>query len=85
MSFINDTPHPNSYLYHGSTILDKAIKAAKRRRGPHMGSSYWYLLHVTECPVCGARDTWRERVVGDKPKDPAKRIEFKLSYDNCDR
>lgn len=35
----------------------------KRKLPPH-----WYRITVVECPVCGASETYRERVYGPKPK-----------------
>lgn len=41
---------------------------------------YWYKLYIGECPVCGRDQSYRERVYGRKPKDPAKRYEQLPQY-----
>lgn len=45
---------------------------------------YWYLITITECPVCGRGDTYRERQYTKKPKDDSKRYVFEQIYDWCD-
>jgi hypothetical protein len=37
---------------------------------------HWYRIHVTECVICSAGDTIRERVYGKKPKDARKRYTY---------
>ena len=51
----------------------------KRKR-----KGYW-ILSITEfCPVCGAENSWKERIFNrSKPKDPAKRYESRQEYDQC--
>jgi hypothetical protein len=36
---------------------------------------YWYRRYVYYCPPCGGEDWHKERVEGEKPKDPFDRIE----------
>jgi hypothetical protein len=51
----------------------------------HRGG-YWYKMYVGECPVCGRNTSYRERVYGEKPKDPKdKYIQLSPSYcyDGC--
>ena len=45
---------------------------------------HWYKITVFECPVCGQGGTYRERIYGQKPKDPQKRYCFESIYDYCD-
>lgn len=49
-----------------------------------MKKKFWYRIHRTECPVCGAGDTTRERVYGKKPKEPIDIYTFTEHYDYCD-
>jgi hypothetical protein len=38
---------------------------------------YWYRFYTTECVLCGAGDTYKERVYDrPKPENPAERYEF---------
>jgi hypothetical protein len=38
---------------------------------------YWYHFYHTECALCGAGDTYKERIYDKpKPEDPAERNEF---------
>lgn len=56
----------------------------KRKRKPL--PPHWYKQYVGECPVCGADASYKERVYGEKPADPAERYEAipdKLTFDNC--
>ncbi len=60
---------------------DKTIKH-KRKTAP----KHWYKQYVGECPVCGSDKSYRERVLGNKPKNPAKRYEQlsgNFCFDNC--
>lgn len=47
-------------------------------------SKYWYRIVTHECPLCGRSVVYRERVYGDKPKDPALVYDFKQIYDWCE-
>jgi hypothetical protein len=40
----------------------------KQKMKPH-----WYKMFYSECFLCGIEDNHRERVYGEKPKDPHKR------------
>jgi hypothetical protein len=43
-------------------------------------------MYYGECPVCGRLDSYRERVYGEKPKDPKeiyKQVSDKDCYDYC--
>jgi hypothetical protein len=33
-------------------------------------NEHWYRQYVGECPVCGRDHSYRERVYGEKPKNP---------------
>ncbi len=44
---------------------------------------YWYKIEHDECPVCGKRDTYKERQYTTKPDDYNKRIIIKQVYDHC--
>jgi hypothetical protein len=47
---------------------------------------HWYRMYYGECPVCGRLDSYRERVYGEKPKDPKeiyKQVSDKDCYDYC--
>ena len=45
---------------------------------------YWYKTCKKYCPVCGEEDEYKYRVYGDKPKDPADRIEHAYINHYCD-
>lgn len=53
----------------------------KKKRSIHQ--SHWYKLYVVECPTCGSVDERRERVYGQKPKDPSKRYDYTQAWDGC--
>ena len=47
---------------------------------------YWIRFTYFECPVCGHCETIRERIYGEKPKNPQERhicASDAESYDNC--
>ena len=44
---------------------------------------YWYLITIYTCPVCGRRETSRERMYGKKPKELIARRRFVQEYDYC--
>lgn len=50
-------------------------------RKPH-----WYVLRITECPVCGSCKEERERIYGAPPArfDP-RRIDRIIRYDWCEQ
>jgi hypothetical protein len=54
----------------------------KKKRQPH--KKHWYKRTITECPVCGRGEDYRERIYGEKPKDPKKIYEYEVAYDWCD-
>jgi rRNA maturation protein Nop10 len=37
---------------------------------------HWYRTVTMECPVCGAGETYRVRVYGPPPNNPADRYEY---------
>lgn len=46
--------------------------------------TYWYKQYITECPVCGREDSWKERQYTIKPKNSNLRYFFEQVYDWCD-
>lgn len=48
------------------------------------GKGCWYMIYISECPICGRGDTIRERQYTPKPKDIADRYEYYQYYDWCD-
>jgi hypothetical protein len=53
----------------------------KKKRQPH--KKHWYKQFTTECPLCGRGETIRERVYGEKPKNPEEMYSFESYYDSC--
>ena len=48
---------------------------------------YWYRFYHGECPLCGRDKSYKERVLGPKPYDPAERhilLDDSQTYDWCD-
>jgi len=45
--------------------------------------AHWYLFTVTECPVCGNGEEYKERKYTEKPKDKEDRYIYQQQYDNC--
>lgn len=48
---------------------------------------HWYKIYIGECPVCGRDKSFRVRVYGKKPPNPAKRylyMTLQECYDWCD-
>ncbi len=37
---------------------------------------YWYRFSITECVLCGATETLKERQYTPKPNDPAERYDY---------
>ncbi len=54
------------------------VRPVSRRRG------YWYKRFITECPVCGRGDDYRERQYSERPEDPRDRVQYDQRYDWCD-
>lgn len=47
---------------------------------------HWYRLYIGECPVCGRDKSFRIRVAGERPADPAERYVYlpdSQTYDGC--
>lgn len=42
---------------------------------------HWYRIYSDACPLCFRTETFRERIYGSKPKDPAKWHVY--SENNC--
>lgn len=52
-----------------------------------MSRKYWYRIVVGECPVCGRKKGFRERVYGRKPKNILRRYRYLThaeTYDHCE-
>lgn len=45
---------------------------------------HWYKQYIAECPVCGKDHSSRERVYGEKPKNPKEIYRYGVAYDWCD-
>lgn len=45
---------------------------------------HWYKTTVQECPLCGRGDVYRERIYGDRPKDPYEFYVHQEIYDHCE-
>ncbi len=43
---------------------------------------HWYRIHIGECVICGRDESFRERIYGKKPDNPAERYVY-LSDDAC--
>ncbi len=50
-------------------MADKLEAAAREKHRSH-----WYRRVFGQCPPCGLDQSYRERVYGEKPSDPAKRV-----------
>jgi hypothetical protein len=47
---------------------------------------HWYKMYYGSCPVCGRDKSSRERVYGERPKDPKERYVYMSdfeTYDHC--
>lgn len=45
---------------------------------------HWYFISYGECPVCGHDDTYRIRMLGEKPAwAVGVTHEYREAYDNC--
>ena len=66
-----------------SPHMNLATASLPRGRVMNKQRKYWYEITYTECVLCGASDTYRERRYTPKPKDPYKRIHFE-QYACCD-
>ena len=42
-----------------------------------MKKEYWYKFYIEECVLCWKQIKWKERQYTKKPKDSAKRYDFK--------
>lgn len=54
------------------------------RKLTRIKSPHWYKTFIEECPVCGRRSIYKERVYGNKPKDTKECYKFISTYDYCD-
>lgn len=48
-----------------------------------MKRRHWYFITFEDCPVCGHGKEYRERRFTPKPKDPAKRYQYRHYWDYC--
>ena len=46
---------------------------------------YWYLFIITECPLCGNGEKYKERQYTEKPSDIEDRYYYKQVYDHCEQ
>lgn len=56
------------------------------RQGVRRDEPHWYRQYIGECPVCGRDDSYRERIAGERPDDPAERyvrLPDTVTYDGC--
>jgi hypothetical protein len=43
----------------------------------------WYLIEISECPLCGSYQQHRTRQLGPRPKDDAQRYRYQQVWDWC--
>lgn len=53
----------------GTGSFDERVVTGEKPHHP----PYWYFITTTECVLCGAGETTKERRYTPKPKDPYKR------------
>jgi len=72
MSYVGSNPTPK----HLFIILHSGESRKNMQK-------FWYFFTTFCCPLCCGEKTYKERMIGEKPKEWSDRHEFLESWDGC--